>query len=1644
MSIDFDSNALQTQHEEEEYDPEDYAREQELHKLLTDLPDDMLEDSRDSSPELNDSPCSNHGNGNRPQHAWNGQTEWTNQRPPALTEENYEDEGSYHQDYSYENGPGPLGQGGVQGYPYSSTGPEESSCTNDFSIDKGYEQEPYSPTKHPNDQQNYNQYRNHFQNVDNGGTAEKMPNHHKATFQPRQPSQMFNPEGHQNGHLPNGHLPNGHLPNGHLQNGHLEQLQRDFLDSRQNTLEGQQLAQLQVLHQAQNRQLEELERKMEDSKRSIRFLEHQLAIVKDEKEGLAVSLKESSRVLEETQSREAQLQASVTALERQIHTLTERDQESQKKLCVAEAAVDSMQQQMMEMCRSDTLTRVREQHDRDTHAFREQHEARVLSLQQMLDSHTHALQEQTELGQRLREQVRQLERQREEEQVERASVINALTQRLEDSQKQCAKLLHTGSVQEMSQMQMRLQQAQSAKSMSEEMNKALQEELSELKDQIRLYESAVKLRVVSLDSGGDWDNQLSDSYAELGIKKVNWKNTRMHSTPAQGEGVEPSEVVRELRAELQRCLASLKDKRQRISDLQHDLHVTQEQLQQHSAHTHSSTSTSPKGDGSLQKPAGAAAAAASSSDLTLLQEERQNLQDRVEVLERRNVELKQSEEKVKAANSELCSKMREMIQELDQEKQEAEERYERTQQQFRDDVVKRVSSELTQGHQAQMEELRTQHQQQTQALESKLCELQGEMAAVQECYISICKEKDRLEEEESKRQQASERAVEQLRAELQSEHQGELSRLRSQWEAEQQEHLQSNLASAQQSWQQQQQEVEQAWSVRLERAVEEERRRRAAVTQEGGCQTEACGVPAPAVPREEVQEQLQEQRERLQREAQEEQVAAVEAAVRRAQRELQQKHLKEVAKHVEGAVSRAHSRWLEELPTQPEYKARLQAEKSQWEQHTQTQISAAVEAAKDQWEEAAQADRAELEQSKERIGQLQEEVRSLQEEVRSLGEQQEALLGAELAAARASWTRRQQEETGRLQNQHQTQLEQDLQRAREEAQQEVKEGLQEALQLLRREGERTEEKSDCKRGGLRELCREALARAVAIARQDWSKRSEEKLRHVLKEMQERHQKEILQLQNSSAEGSDVPCVSKRCSETASRLQKKTQELQRQLEKACRQLQQTTRDHRTTLHTLTEEHEEVLRQEREAHAKAVEEAKRSAQEEGHGGQKSLQAGLEEMKEQYTGAVEKIRGDMLRYLQESKERAAELIRGEVQRERQETARRMRRYYLTCLQELLHDGGHANGAAEKKIINAASKLAAMAKVLETPMNKKKLVKSQTAQEEANLISVPGQTPRVPSGLAPTSALGDPVGVRPQALTCVREASESSGQSNACAISAPESSSLPRGLGDRTASESRGAPREQPRGLRGPMPPQLKPPASQKPPMSAAPPSSTASHGGRQRADASRAHVTLRSQHREREREMEPPQQRPRRSDSDPGRPTDLQAHSHLHQEAHLHLHQEAHSHLHQESSFAQEPPVRDGGQSEWSIASAGSYLPPHTHTLSSSAGSYQPAHTHSHTHALTLSSSAGSYLPQRTHTPVADLFGPLSALGTEFDACGSFLGDATDSTIYRQIVKATSGLPEGSGRLAPKSLFSELKGPQQDSGFSSPPSQLRKRPA
>lgn len=45
-----------------------------------------------------------------------------------------------------------------------------------------------------------------------------------------------------------------------------------------------------------------------------------------------------------------------------------------------------------------------------------------------------------------------------------------------------------------------------------------------MKDQINLYENAVKYSVIGLDQNDDCENQLSDSCMDLGLKKASKKN----------------------------------------------------------------------------------------------------------------------------------------------------------------------------------------------------------------------------------------------------------------------------------------------------------------------------------------------------------------------------------------------------------------------------------------------------------------------------------------------------------------------------------------------------------------------------------------------------------------------------------------------------------------------------------------------------------------------------------------------------------------------------------------------------------------------------------------------------------------------------------------------------------------------------------------------------------------------------------------------------------------------------------------------------------------------------------------------------------------------------------------------------------------
>ncbi|XP_038276089.1 centrosomal protein of 152 kDa isoform X6 [Dermochelys coriacea] len=1363
MSLDFDSGALQTQHEEEdEYDQEDYAREQELQQLLTDLPHDMLDDSGDQLSNYSD--CSIQEDAEQAHEPWEHEARWNDHL--LITN------------------------------PQSQFGASE---------------------------------------VANGQTVE----HYKVTYKPYQNAIQQK-------------IPITQDATG--RNEVLEELQREFLGTEENLADNMQILQLQVLNKARERQLEELTEKMEKSAQQIRYLNHQLAMVKDEKDGLALSLQESQKLYQNGKEREVHLEGQIKALETQIQTLTANEEQLFKQSKVAELAMESMQQQLLELRRSDSLQRAREQHETIVAALKQKYEEQVLSLEQKLDATNSALQEQKDLCCNLREHVKQLERMLEESKLEKTEIINRLTRSLEESQKQCANLLQTGSIQETNQLRLQLQQAQSAQLISNNMNKTLQEELTELKEEIALYESAAKLGVFLNDASGELHVDMTDSYVDLGIKKVNWKKARFHST-VQNRDLDKEfskdELILELKTEMERLLGSNKMKRNQISQLQNDLkdcQRTTEELKQLLKTDKTANENEPK-ISSVENLTETLWSTPSASDnylqkeLLRLRKVNQDLQQEAENYSLCIQELKASEEKLKIANQDLCSQMRQMIQDLDRDKQEAVDRCERTYQQHHEDTIAQLREDFMERLAAEKEQLIQAYEETISRLKADMDELNKEMTAVKECYIAVCGEKDALEttlrkkleqeqqskEEKFKKQllEEKEESLNHLRTELEEKHRNSIITAKSQWVKEKEvnikQQVENEVALAKVQWDKEQKEIkeqaiqkiEREWQGRLDRTLEETKKTLVEL-QDCGSQTDQVTITDETSSKE-IAMMIEEQKLQLE-EALKEKEKAVREALKELETELDRKHHENIANQVETALTKAHAGWLKELTELEEYKANLKAEREKWEKEYEInaakQLSLVLSAAEEKWKKQLEN----TEKSGARTKELEEKILSLRRELELKKEEIPATVKAELAQARTQWNKEKQEEILQLQEQNERdyrsflddhrnkinevlvtakedlvkqknelliQKEAELkmcldQKQREWAAQETKRLQEEIHQyeekiLIELEfllGEIHEElvknrnnehtwQNTCSSSALqlnhqyKEKLKASLQKAYRCtvhtilekARQEWREKHEElvfslkETEHSCKQNGEGEtgdqarppmydvglQVEIQRilrrqppLQDTEMDN-DQKCKKRNlwshedfcrdhCCQQLETKERECQDLKRKLEKACRHLQLAVREHKAKVEQI-QENERVLEALMEENCemkmklndlKTCNAPPRSLSE----GAISKPCtscdgvkGLEEMRSQYIKAVGKIKGDMLRYIHESKERAAEMIKAEVLRERQETARKMRKYYLICLQQLLIDDGKHEGA-EKKIMNAASKLATMAKVLETPV--------------------------------------------------------------------------------------------------------------------------------------------------------------------------------------------------------------------------------------------------------------------------------------------------------------------------------------------------------
>ncbi|KAM8997007.1 centrosomal protein of 152 kDa isoform 2-T2 [Ara ararauna] len=1394
MSLDFDSAALQTQHEDEDYDQEDYAREQELQQLLTDLPHDMLEDSGDqlsscSDCSLHETEEQSHESGKRdgrwndhplisdPQNVYEqGQNLYPEQFFCDQQNDHVEKHGNnwngLHNEeekkHLYEVKENYCGQNGQEDPDDVYLGREGFSAPSCYQQNNVYHLaenfRPYTNGHKPefNNQQNKiinfsdapNEHLQQF--VASDAVGGQSPESYKVTYKP-----------YQNGI----HQKMTVLQEGARRNEVFEDLQHEFLGNDDNSSENMQILQLQVLNKARERQLEELNEKLEKSMQQIRYLKHQLSMVTDEKDGLAVSLRESQKLYQNGKEREVHLEGQIKALETQIQNLTTNEEQILKQSKVAEVAMESMQKQLLELQRSDALQRAREQHEGIISALKQKYEKQVLSLEQKLETTKSALREQKELCKNLGEHVKQLEKMLEETKCEKTEIINRLTRSLEESQKQCANLLQTGSMQETNQLRFQLQQAQSAQLISNNMNKALQEELTELKEEIALYESAAKLGVFLNDGGGEVHPNLGDSYVELGIKKITGKKPRFCSAiPNKDMEKELSkdEVIVELKAELERLLSSNKMKRNQITQLQNNLKDYQKTLEEYKQLLKAEKAS--KESEPVANLYDTSVSGNLNEEVLRLRKANETLLKEVENCTSTIEELKENEENLKSLNQDLCCQMRKMVQDFDQDKQEAIDRCERTYQQHHEDTKAHFEKDLMTKHAAEKQQLIKAYEETILQLKANIEELNREMTAVKECYIGVCGEKDNLEatlrqkfeqeqqlkEEKLKKQLLEEKndSLKLLRNELEEKHHSSMIAAKRQWLEEKEQQVEQEVALAKVHWEKEEKEnkeqvfakIEREWQSRLE-----EMRRTVVGCNDCGSQTDQVTV-VDEVSTKELEGGAEVDRLQIQKALKEKMVS--EETLKEFEIELENKYRKKLASQVDAALTQAHTRWLQGLTNLKEYKVNLKIEQEKWEkEHKETaakQLAFVLSAAEEKWKKEYEN----TERSGPRVKELEEKVTSLKKELELKKEEIPAAVKAELAKARAQWNKEKQEEILQIQEQnekdyrsflddHRNRIKEILATAKDDlAKQKYDLSIQKEAEIkmlldqkqreweaqetkrLQDEINRYEEKTLVELEYLLSEIHEALVKCTH-SKCSWKKffdihvqsshQCKDKLKACLQkayttslytilEKREQEWKEKYEELMSNVNKQAYSCLHHGEGETGDMVRPPVSSAGHQIEARKRPRQQlplqetgTDKENEKVLEALIAENSGM-----KTKLKDLGTPPRSLSKEGISKpctSSDSVKGLEEMRAQYIKAVSKIKYDMLCYIRESKERAAEMIKVEILRERQETARKMHKYYLTCLQELLTDHGKHEGA-EKKIMNAASKLATMAKRLEMPL--------------------------------------------------------------------------------------------------------------------------------------------------------------------------------------------------------------------------------------------------------------------------------------------------------------------------------------------------------
>ena len=196
---------------------------------------------------------------------------------------------------------------------------------------------------------------------------------------------------------------------------------------------------LQILYDARGHQIAKLQTEMSqlDAKygEESRGLRHQVALLKGESETLRARNEHLTDVANGQVDENRQLRDQVEQLSRKLESVVKGKQDLKGELESSHLMVKTLQSQVIEFQKSESMFKAKQQHNELVTSLRERHELDVLKFQQEMERQQLKIKSKENEVDILRGQLTKIQREHDQHLVEKSHVIRTLQDRLDASQK---------------------------------------------------------------------------------------------------------------------------------------------------------------------------------------------------------------------------------------------------------------------------------------------------------------------------------------------------------------------------------------------------------------------------------------------------------------------------------------------------------------------------------------------------------------------------------------------------------------------------------------------------------------------------------------------------------------------------------------------------------------------------------------------------------------------------------------------------------------------------------------------------------------------------------------------------------------------------------------------------------------------------------------------------------------------------------------------------------------------------------------------------------------------------------------------------------------------------------------------------------